>query len=305
MPSPSSHNNRTNPSSKSFIAARAGIITLLLASTIAACIFFPYALVWCQSALVGTGVNLLAHSTIITLAAQTTITFCGIVTAWRTDNLLQAWHNQCTSRMTIQQQTIPAKNTRTFISTRPNKPHPHAFFTSPGHLTFSANTKVITSSMLASIPKDQVKTVSIPAGVATIGNFAFSNFIKLTQLDLPASITTMKAGAFSGCTGLKNLDFPNDLTTIEALAFQGCHGLTRLIFPDSLTTIGFRAFDGCTGLTHITFPDSLTDIQIGAFFDCTGLTSVTFPSTANLTSITRSNFYHAIGLPLQLSSPSN
>ncbi len=93
-------------------------------------------------------------------------------------------------------------------------------------------------------------------------------------VEIPDGVTTLGEYAFNGCTGLTNITFPDSLTTISDCDFKGCTGLTNITFPDSLTTIGQSAFNGCTGLTNITFPDSLTTISYGAFKGCTGLTEI-------------------------------
>ncbi len=276
------HFTKNLPELQTAITRITAFITLVII-TIAACIFFPYTLAWCQNALVGTGINLLAYSTIITLAAQATITFCGAFAAWRADSLLQAWHTQHTTKTALQQPVVSHEEKHSGHTEKtPTLPisslSPHAFFTSPGHLTFSANTKIITSSMLTSIPKDQVKTVSIPAGVTRIPEHIFENFSNLHTVNLPNSISQIGTYAFF-CTGLTHLTFPDNLTTIGISAFCGCSELTHLTFHDNLTTIGDVVFLGCTKLTPLTFPDSLTTIGKGAFAGCTGLTHVTFPDS--------------------------
>ncbi len=83
-----------------------------------------------------------------------------------------------------------------------------------------------------------VKTLTIPATVTTIRNFAF------TYCQDPAALTTVN---FSGTPSL---------TTIANEAFYACNNMTSLNLSNcnKLTSIGNGAFYGCNKLSSITFP---------------------------------------------------
>eukprot|EP01051_Picozoa_sp_SAG22_P001444 SAG22_NODE_56_length_23716_cov_11.146759_23_plen_1059_part_00 len=137
-------------------------------------------------------------------------------------------------------------------------------------------------------------TLFLPAGLTTIGDYAFCDCRSLTSVEFPAGLTTIGSNAFYGCTGLTSVDFPAGLTTIGDRAFAWCTGLTSVELPAGLTTIGDYAFYGCTGLTSVELPAGLTTIGGSAFSSCTGLTSVELP--AGLTTIGAYAFNGCTGL---------
>ena len=155
------------------------------------------------------------------------------------------------------------------------------------------------------IPDALAGNVSVPYGITSIGNAAFSGRSGLTSITIPDSVTSIREDAFEGCSGLTSVTIPNSVTSIGD-AFSGCNNITSATMPtiaidyipqDSLQTvvltsgesIGDRAFYGCTGLTSIAIPNSVTSIGDYAFYDCTGLTSVTIPNS--VTSIGQAAFY--------------
>ncbi len=171
-----------------------------------------------------------------------------------------------------------------------------------------------------------LKSLTLPAGITSIGYKAFWNCSGLTSLTLPASITSIGSRAFDGCIRLKEVRFcindnldtyltkdhpyidvdcgikyyindkeitsieiPSSVTTLGDCVFQGCSGLTSLNLPAGITKIGWNAFSGCSGLTSLNLPAGITEICDAAFSGCSGLTSLTLP--AGITSIGRAAFY--------------
>ena len=139
-----------------------------------------------------------------------------------------------------------------------------------------------------------IKNVTIPNSVTSIGDYAFNGCTGLTSITIPDSVTSIGERAFGGCTGLTSVSIGNGMSSIGICAFSGCKGLTSVTIGDSVTSIGNGAFNGCTGLTSITIPDSVTRIGESAFSGCTGLTSITIPDS--VTSIGESAFSGCTGL---------
>jgi len=167
---------------------------------------------------------------------------------------------------------------------------------------------------LVQCPQAKTGTVSLPAGLKTIGAAALENCDGLTGVAIPAGVTTIDAGAFYGCDGLTILAIPASVTSIGAQAFSVCNALTTLTveagnpayktvgsllltangqtvvacaggttgavaIPAGVTTIGDYALKGCGGLTVLTFPATLTRIGRGGFDGCIGLKSLVIPAT--------------------------
>ena len=117
-------------------------------------------------------------------------------------------------------------------------------------------------------------SLTLPAGIISIGSYAFEDCSRLTSLTLPAGITEIGNGAFWDCSGLTSLTLPAGITEIGDFAFNCCSGLTSLTLPDGITSIGEYAFHGCSGLTSLTLPAGITSIGDYAFRGCSGLTSI-------------------------------
>ena len=126
-----------------------------------------------------------------------------------------------------------------------------------------------------------LKRVSIPESVTTIGNSSFKGCTGLTNIILPYGVTTINSYTFRGCTGLTNITLNNGLTTIGNSSFEGCTGLTSITVPDSVMTIADSAFKGCTGLTDVTIGDGVNFIDNYAFQDCVALKSITIPENVS------------------------
>jgi uncharacterized repeat protein (TIGR02543 family) len=98
-------------------------------------------------------------------------------------------------------------------------------------------------------------SLTLPAGVTSIGSAAFENCSGLTgSLTLPAGLASIGSYAFSNCSGLTgSLTLPAGLTSIGSYAFQNCSGLSgSLTLPAGLTSIGSYAFSNCSRFTSVT-----------------------------------------------------
>ena len=133
---------------------------------------------------------------------------------------------------------------------------------------------------------------------------------------IPNGVTSIEDSAFSGCRNLTSVTIPNSVTSIEECAFFECRRLTSVTIPNSVASIGMGAFSRCRSLTSVTLNSSaivcknyvssrdltfedgygikdifdefvteiiigheITSIGSGAFKDCSSLTSVTIPNS--------------------------
>ena len=158
----------------------------------------------------------------------------------------------------------------------------------------------------------QIETITIGAGVTSVGKNAFLGCKALTSVTLPAGLQTLGVAAFSGCDALTRIELPASLETIGVGAldagglteikvqadnthFEAADGVlynkgkttllcyprkkpgTTFAVPASVTTIRGYAFSECAALESITLPDALETIGNFAFYKCTALKSVTIP----------------------------
>ncbi|MBQ8538469.1 MAG: leucine-rich repeat protein, partial [Ruminococcus sp.] len=126
--------------------------------------------------------------------------------------------------------------------------------------------------------QDSITKVIIKNGVTNIGESAF-NFYRLNSITIPASVTNIEDWAFSGCSSLTSVTIPNRVKRIGNNAFDNCHNLRTIIIPSSVTSIGDWAFSWCESLESITIPNSVTNIGRWAFEGCESLKSATIPAS--------------------------
>ena len=122
--------------------------------------------------------------------------------------------------------------------------------------------------------RDCVKltNVTIPDGVSKIENYAFGYCRYLNDIRIPNSVNAIGEGAFGGCQWLKTATLPKGITTVEKLTFYACLSLENITIPEGVTKIGELAFYSCGSMTNITIPVSLTEIGDRAFDDCAAMT---------------------------------
>ncbi len=146
--------------------------------------------------------------------------------------------------------------------------------------------------------------VEIPEECTAIGDYAFSNCIKLEEVVIPSTVKSIGAHAFENCyqlthyaswdseTGLRSIVFENPAVSIGEYAFNGCKLLSGILWDvepvDEDTwdgepgSIGAFAFNDCEELKLSS--DELVSAAIGtlepyAFANFPGITDIILPST--------------------------
>lgn len=124
--------------------------------------------------------------------------------------------------------------------------------------------------------------VDIPAQidgrrVVSLGNFAFRENEKLTEVHIPSGVIYLEKAVFSGCSSLSSIELPYGLTSIGRFSFSNCISLSSIELPSSLTDIGSSVFGGCTSLESIEIPEGVTSIPGEAFAGCINLSSLKIP----------------------------
>ena len=124
-----------------------------------------------------------------------------------------------------------------------------------------------------------LQSVTLPKGLLSIGDSAFSNCNNLSSIVISDSVTNIGSCAFEGCISLQSVMLPNSLLSISDYTFSGCDSLQSVTLPKGLLSIGDNAFAGCSSLQNVALPNQLRTIGDYAFSDCTSLSSIIIPNS--------------------------
>lgn len=139
-----------------------------------------------------------------------------------------------------------------------------------------------------------IVAISLPQGLTTIGDYAFSNCKRVTDIDIPDSVTKIGKSCFHRCESLSAVSMSDHVTAIGASAFNYCSSMTAVRLSRNIRTIENGTFSGCKALKEIVIPDNVTAIGQSVFSGCTAITSVTLGSSVQ--SIGKSSFSGCNGL---------
>lgn len=123
----------------------------------------------------------------------------------------------------------------------------------------------------------RVTDIVIPDSVTEIGSYAFKNCTNLTSITMGDQVTAIGGEAFYGCKSLTGFTVPAGVTEIRGNTFQDCTGLTSVTLHEGITAIHAYAFNNCSSLVSITLPSGITEIRANTFENCTSLTSIDIP----------------------------
>lgn len=117
-----------------------------------------------------------------------------------------------------------------------------------------------------------LKSVSWPEGVKSIGAYAFAN-CDLGRLHFPSTLSTIEEYAFSNCDGIERIYLTGDSLEIKDGAFSYCSMLDSVQFA-GVKRIGAYAFSQCNVMRQVTFYPGLEDIATFAFSGCSSLSLI-------------------------------
>ena len=115
---------------------------------------------------------------------------------------------------------------------------------------------------------------TIPNYVTKIHKYAFRGS-NITKIKLNTSTTDIGDFAFSDCVKLQSIENWDYVKNISSYAFRNCPMLNKISLPSKLVTIASHAFDGCKDMyINTNIPQSVNFIGEYAFFGCTNFKCV-------------------------------
>ena len=127
--------------------------------------------------------------------------------------------------------------------------------------------------------RKELRVCKLPKSVTYIGQYAFSECRKLTNMDIPEKVQEIGYAAFTGCNRLKEVEFHEGLERIGNEGFSNCALQDTIVFPQTLKHISSNAFRMNGNLKAVKFPVGLESIESRAFNNCSGLSEVRFPAS--------------------------
>ena len=110
---------------------------------------------------------------------------------------------------------------------------------------------------LVACPGGLTGTVTLPAGITTVGNYAGCGS-KAEAFVLPDSLTTIENGGFRQCNLLETIEIPAGVTQVVHEAFFGCVRLQSITFKGNAPTLGNDVFGDCADTFCIYYDPATT-----------------------------------------------
>ncbi len=120
-----------------------------------------------------------------------------------------------------------------------------------------------------------LKEVTIPHSVNSIGGYAFNNCSSLLDITIPNSVKRIGEHAFWATSWLNSQ--PDGLIYINDILYKYKGELpanTPIEIKEGTVAISPAAFSSCSALEEVTIPHSVTSIGRSAFYNCTGIQKI-------------------------------
>jgi len=154
--------------------------------------------------------------------------------------------------------------------------------TSPPTITSVSIPETVTSIGEYAFSSCRFTSIELPSKLTSLGDWAFAYCRFLTSISVPAGVTTIGSRTFYANDSLEGVSLPG-VTSLGYNTFGYCEKLTTFSAPN-LQSTGYGVFSNCTALTSFTLPASMLSIGSGAFRYCTALATLALErSTTPLT----------------------
>ena len=151
-----------------------------------------------------------------------------------------------------------------------------------------------TTKIIAGYALPKMDRVTLPDGVKSIGVRAFDGG-KFSSITIPASVTSIDDYAFSNCSYLTSVTIPDSVTSIGDCVFSGCTKLSEfyvssdnehytcdsygVLFNKDKTELICAPSRGISGAYAL--PGSVKYVEHSAFSDCKDLTDIWYVGSEN------------------------
>lgn len=122
-----------------------------------------------------------------------------------------------------------------------------------------------------------LRSITIPEGVKTIGSEVFINCSSLTSIVLPGSLEKLGRHSFEGCSGLTSLTVLSRNLKVIYGVFYGLDNITSLTL--CCKEVGDESFNESSELKNVVLEEGVELIDTQAFYHCDKLTSIDLPSS--------------------------
>lgn len=117
---------------------------------------------------------------------------------------------------------------------------------------------------------EEAEKIVIGDEVTSVGDYAFVNYPKVTEVKLGEKVEYIGNLAFHYNIELRTVNFPASLKYIDTYAFNNdlLHSDTGFVLPEGIKYVGEKAFHSAFKEAGLTIPASLTCIGKDAFANC-------------------------------------
>ena len=136
----------------------------------------------------------------------------------------------------------------------------------------------------------KLSTVSLPAGLETIGYAAFAGCYQLRSITLPSTVTFIDDYAFAG-SALTSVEIPSTVQAMGKGLFARCESLTTAVV--NCVMLGNFTFLGDVALSNVQLGANVKFIQDAVFSGCTSLKSLTIDPACRMSHIGEEAFINS------------
>ena len=106
--------------------------------------------------------------------------------------------------------------------------------------------------------------MTIPDGITAIYGL-FSGCKELRKVTLPKNLLTIGGETFNNCSALAEITIPESVIRIGSNAFNNCSALTEITIPSKVEEIGYSALQNCTALVTVKCKAIVPPVATGYF----------------------------------------